>query len=193
MKRRRHRQGVLRRVLSSVSRWGRNARLRWRTVNKYPFIGISGAAAVIGAFALLLSTVHANKIDQQNLACLALNIYFEARGEPEAGRYAVAEVTMNRVASRRYPSTVCGVVYEKNWDALRRRYVSAFSWTEFKSRPEPTGAEWSRAQEIAADVYYGQHEPRLAGATHYHADRIAPSWSRHQTPVARIGNHVFYR
>jgi len=141
--------------------------VRWRTANKYPFIGISGAAAVIGAFVFLLSTVHANKIEQQNLACLALNIYFEA--------------------------TVCGVVYEKNWDALRRRYVSAFSWTEFKSRPEPTGAEWSRAQEIAADVYYGQHEPRLAGATHYHADRIAPSWSRHQTPVARIGNHVFYR
>lgn len=193
MKRRRHRQGVLRRVRSSVSRWGRNARLRWRTANKYAFLGISAVAAVIGAFAFLLSTVHANKIEQQNLGCLALNIYFEARGEPEAGRYAVAEVTMNRVASRRYPSTVCGVVYEKNWDTLRHRYVSAFSWTEFKSRPEPTGAEWTRAQEIAADVYYGQHEPRLAGATHYHADRITPSWSRHQTPVARIGNHVFYR
>jgi len=38
----------------------------------------------------LMGAVHAKKVDQQNLACLALNVYFEARGEPEAGRYAVA-------------------------------------------------------------------------------------------------------
>jgi len=38
---------------------------------------------------------------------------------------------MNRVFSRRYPGTVCEVVYEKKWDRLRKRYVGAFSWTEF--------------------------------------------------------------
>src|SRR5687767_7360847 len=36
----------------------------------------------------------------QNLDCLARNIYYEARGEPLAGQYAVAEVTMNRKDSR---------------------------------------------------------------------------------------------
>ena len=61
--------------------------------------------------------------------CLAFDVYFEARGEPEAGQYAVAEVTMNRVASGRYPDTVCGVVHQKNWDPLRKRYVSAFPGT----------------------------------------------------------------
>lgn len=193
MRRRRHRQGLLRRFLSSISRWERNARVRWRVANKYGLIGISAAVGIVTTFALLLGTVHANKVEQQNLACLALNVYFEARGEPEAGRYAVAEVTMNRVVSRRYPNTVCSVVYDKNWDVLRRRYVSAFSWTEFKTRPEPAGAEWLRAREIAAEVYFGQRAPRLSGATHYHADYIKPSWSRNQTPVARIGNHVFYR
>ena len=167
--------------------------MRWRTANKYGLIGVSAAVGVLTAFMFLMGAVHAKKVDQQNLACLALNVYFEARGEPEAGRYAVAEVTMNRVGSRRYPNSVCGVVYDKNWDVLRGRYVSAFSWTEFKTRPEPTGADWVRAQEIAAEVYYGRREPRLAGAMHYHADRITPSWSRNQTPVARIGNHVFYR
>lgn len=176
-----------------TSRWVRNARVRLRTANLFPLIGVAVLAAVISVFGLLLNAAHASKVEQRNLACLALNVYFEARGEPEPGRYAVAEVTMNRVASRRYPGSVCGVVYEKNWDALRKRYVSAFSWTEFKTLPEPTGPEWTRAKEIAAEVYYGQHEPRLAGATHYHADYIRPSWSRDQKPVARIGNHVFYR
>ena len=43
-----------------------------------------------------------------------------SRGEPRSGQFAVAEVTMNRVASRYFPSTVCSVVYEKRWDVLRR-------------------------------------------------------------------------
>src|SRR5262245_36780890 len=37
------------------------------------------------------------------LHCLAENIYYESRGEPLAGQYAVAEVTMNRVASSLFP------------------------------------------------------------------------------------------
>lgn len=193
MKARRSRRGPLRRILSAIPRWLRTAQLRWRTADKYAPLVALGAAAVVAAFVVLLNAVYANKVEQRNLGCLALNVYFEARGEPEAGRYAVAEVTMNRVASPRYPDTVCDVVYERNWDALRRRYVSAFSWTEFKTRPEPTGAEWARAREIADEVYHGRRQPKLAGVTHYHAKYIRPSWSRHRTPVARIGNHVFYR
>jgi spore germination cell wall hydrolase CwlJ-like protein len=193
MHRRRRRQAPLQRFLAFISRWGRNTRVRWRSAEKYAWLVTVGAAAVVSVFVVLLNMIHANKVEQQNLACLALNVYFEARGEPEAGRYAVAEVTMNRVASPRYPDTVCEVVYEKNWDALRRRYVSAFSWTEFKTRPEPTGADWVRALRIADEVYHGRRQPKLAGVTHYHADYIKPSWSRNRTPVARIGNHVFYR
>src|SRR5881227_4294028 len=70
-----------------------------------------------------------------DLRCLAQNVYFEARGEPVAGQYAVAEVTMNRKASGRYSDTVFGVVYQKNWDPIRKRYVGAFSWTEFDTLP----------------------------------------------------------
>ena len=36
--------------------------------------------------------------------CLALNIYFEARSEPIQGQIAIAEVTLNRVASTNYPN-----------------------------------------------------------------------------------------
>jgi spore germination cell wall hydrolase CwlJ-like protein len=131
--------------------------------------------------------------ERRDLTCLALNVYFEARGEPEAGHYAVAEVTMNRVASRRYPNTVCGVVYEKRWDRLRGRYVSAFSWTEFDTRPSPKSDEFQRAWRIAEEVYYGRHTPVANGALWYHATRVRPSWAREHVVVARIGRHIFYR
>ena len=158
-----------------------------------PVLLLTVVLGVVTGFGLLLKSVHAAKVEQQNLACLARNVYFEARGEPRVGQYAVAEVTMNRVASSRYPSSVCSVVYQKNWDSIRKRYVGAFSWTEFSRLPEPKGREWEEALQVAEEVYYRRKEPKLGDALHYHADYIKPSWSRDRTPLARIGNHVFYR
>lgn len=131
--------------------------------------------------------------DNPQLVCLALNVYHEARGEPVAGQYAVAEVTMNRVASSRYPDTVCEVVYQKNWDYIRRRYVAGFSWTEFDSIAKPQTETWQQAWDVAETVYYKRQAPTLQGVLFYHARRIRPSWARGRKPVARIGRHVFYK
>ena len=49
---------------------------------------------------------------QPELYCLAMNIYFEARAEPQAGQYAVADVVLNRVQDTRYPGTICEVIKE---------------------------------------------------------------------------------
>lgn len=49
--------------------------------------------------------------------CLALNIYFEARNEPQSGQYAVAEVTLRRAAQTGRP--VCNEVFTD----------AQFSWT----------------------------------------------------------------
>src|SRR2546426_11425059 len=127
------------------------------------------------------------------LACLARNVYFEARGEPAAGQYAVAEVTMNRKASRRFPRTVCAVVYQKNWDPILGRHVGAFSWTEFNELPAPSGEEWERALKVAEAVYYRRYTPVLEGALFFHATYITPDWAKEKKRVARIGRHVFYR
>jgi len=150
-----------------------------------------GVHAVLARHARALEL--ARDTERLNVECLARNVYFEARGEPPEGQYAVAEVTMNRTASGRYPATVCAVVYEKRWDAIRNRYVGAFSWTEFDSVPEPSGEAWEFARKVAEDVYYGRAPARVEGATYYHATTIKPSWSRTQQRVARIGRHVFYR
>ena len=44
------------------------------------------------------------------VACLAMAIYFEARGAPMVGQVAVAQVIMLRVADHRYPANGCDVV-----------------------------------------------------------------------------------
>ena len=159
-----------------------------------------GVAIVVMGFALHsvfarreLALESAREIARQDLQCLARNVYYEARGEPADGQYAVAEVTMNRAASSRYPDSVCGVVHEKRWDAIRGRYVGAFAWTELGALPPPEGEAWDEAQRIAADVFYGRAAPRVQGALYYHATWLKPSWAPERKRIARIGRHVFYR
>ena len=167
-------------------------RFFWRTGNKAPWITALIVSVVITAFGVLGCLLESNRSQKRELTCLALNVYYEARGEPLAGKYAVAQVTMNRVVSRRYPGTVCEVVYEKKWDRLRKRYVSAFSWTEFDVVAHPEGEQWRRAREVAEAVYFGRQSPQVKRAVLYHATYVRPSWARGRQPVARIGGHVFY-
>jgi spore germination cell wall hydrolase CwlJ-like protein len=169
-------------------------RLFWYRLELFPLL-VAGVVALLGTGVyFVLETTQELRAERQELLCLAKNIYYEARGEPAAGQYAVAEVTMNRVASGRYADTVCGVVYQKNWDPIRKRYVGAFSWTELDELPALGGEEWLRALTIAQSVYYGREEPVLAAtALFYHATYIKPDWANTKRQVARIGGHVFYR
>ncbi|MCR4301881.1 MAG: cell wall hydrolase, partial [Sulfuricaulis sp.] len=101
---------------SLLVRGWRNLCCYWQATDKAPLIFVFVIGLVFATFGLVMHTVFTRQADMRNLTCLALNVYFEARGEPSAGQFAVAEVTMNRVASGRYPDTVCGVVHQKNWD-----------------------------------------------------------------------------
>lgn len=189
----------------AASAWAdarRGARLAWYRADREAMAFALMMGATLLVFGVALHSVfqrheerraQAVALEQRNVECLARNVYHEARGEPLEGQYAVAEVTMNRLASSRYPDSVCAVVHEKRWDAIRKRYVSAFSWTEFYSVPEPEGEAWALAQKVAEDVYHRRVPPRVDGATFYHATYIKPSWARKQERVTRIGRHVFYR
>ena len=177
-------------------------KLLWYRTDKEPWVFALILGAIVAVFCAIFTGVFAHQKARQsrsvethvqNLDCLARNIYHEARGEPLAGQYAVAEVTMNRKASRHFPRTICEVVYQQNWDPIRKRKVGAFSWTEFKVVPEPAGEEWSRAWQVAEAVYYEKAPASVKGALFYHADYIKPEWARHKRQVARIGRHIFYR
>jgi spore germination cell wall hydrolase CwlJ-like protein len=177
-------------------------RLLWYRTDKAVVAFALFCGLVVGSLLFALNAVHAHRdvkaasvrdFHARSLDCLARNVYYEARGESSAGQYAVAEVTMNRKASPRYPNTVCEVVRQKNWDPLRGRYVGAFSWTEFDALDAPGGEPWERARKVAEDVYYQRRPAALPGVLHFHAAYIRPDWSKERQRVARIGRHVFYR
>lgn len=115
--------------------------------------------------------------------CLAKNIYFEARNQPIEGQYAVAEVTMNRVAQHGWPSTVCEVVQQKN----------QFSWFwDGKSDTPREKLAWAQARKVAFD-YLVRPTDYTYGATYYHATYVKPKWKDKFTRTIAIGSHEFYR
>ena len=123
--------------------------------------------------------------------CLAEAIYFEARGESEAGQAAVAQVVLNRVRSGLYPSTVCGVVYQN-----RHRYKACqFSFAcEGRSLRITEAGPWRRAVRVAREVTEGTtYLADVGGATHYHADYVRPYWAKRLKKKDVIGRHVFYQ
>lgn len=193
MRQKRFSRNRLPRRASMLARAWQQLRFYWCTTRKGPLVFVCTTSLIAAAFGYVMYSVFARQDGMRDLTCLAFNVYFEARGEPLAGQYAVAEVTMNRVASGRYPDTVCRVVHQENWDPLRKRYVSAFSWTELDERPSLEDETFRRAWEVAEAVYYGRHAPTLGGALHYHAVHVKPSWARGNKPVARIGRHIFYK
>lgn len=171
-----------------------NLKYWWYSREQSRLLVLLVLVCILTLISLMVRSAVVRQVQLEQLNCLALNIYHEARGEPEAGQYAVAEVTMNRVASDYYPDTICQVVYQQNWDSIRKRYVGAFSWTELDDRKtDPESRAWRRARQIAHAIYFEKVEPRVEGAVFYHAKYTRPSWARKQIEVARIGRHIFYK
>ena len=125
--------------------------------------------------------------------CLTDAIYFESRGEEVNGQIAVAQVVMNRVFSGFYPTTVCGVVYQKKY--VRRIGGCQFSFScdgipDVVKEPEA----WEIAKKIAVETLDGKLWLTSVGkATHYHAFWVRPNWIREMAKLQRLGVHTFYR
>ena len=157
--------------------------------------------------------LHPDKYPQE--FCLAQNIFFEAGIDHNAGKAAVADVTLNRVNDNRYPNTVCEVVYDavmkESWktkqhpdlDDSERVYIPVrnkcqFSWfCDGKPDDVPLGSEnWVRSQMVAWEIMHGGRFRGITeGATHYHATYVNPGWNKMKNLdlVGRIGKHIFYR
>lgn len=123
--------------------------------------------------------------------CLALNIYWEARSESSTGQFAVAAVTLNRVAHKRFPGTICGVVRQ---GGSKRKNQCQFSWwCDGKSDVPTNKAAWQAAKSIAyTALFFGPPDP-TDGALWYHADYVKPSWTSAMSKTATIGRHIYYR
>jgi len=148
---------------------------------------LRGAAA--GLVLLLFSS--GETAPEQDVNCLALNIYFEARNEPEEGRRAVAHVVLNRVADRRWPSTPCAVIAQ-GWPEAGP--LCQFSWyCDGRSDIPRAGPYWRDATRLADMVYWGRSTDPTGGAFWYHADYVTPWWSKYLRRGPKIGHHIFYQ
>lgn len=114
--------------------------------------------------------------------CLARAVYFESKGEPLAGQLTVAEVIINRSQSRRFPSTICGVVRQPSqFSFVRRGYIPQ----------PPANAQWRTAVAIARIAMADLADGGAPNALFFHARHVRPGWRL--TRVATVGNHIFYR
>jgi spore germination cell wall hydrolase CwlJ-like protein len=148
-------------------------------------IEVTPVAPVKPKFLQIVKTDDDVRYSKQDLFCMAKNIYHEAGSEPTLGKYAVAQVTINRMKSPQYKDTVCSVVFEPY----------QFSWANYHGRrwTTPRGENWQEAKRIARDVLAnGKRIHGLDDALFYHATYVRPSWSRKFDRVTRIGLHIFY-
>ena len=124
------------------------------------------------------------------LECLALTIYFEARGEPVEGKLAVGYVVMNRTLHPQFPQDVCNVVRQGGL----KRYRCQFTWwcDGRSDRPRETSA-WEQSKVVARQVFWETAADPTGGALWYHADHVSPAWQNKLSPGPKIGRHIFYR
>lgn len=154
------------------------------------------------------------EVDVDQMHCLAKNIYFEARGESREGKIAVANVTVNRVESSRYPDSVCEVVHqavysrwwlEHNGRQVPVRNMCQFSWycdgksdtvfltDEYGNTIQANMEAWVESIGIARMALEGRLADVTRGATHYFNPTLAdPEWQHAFTQVAIIDNHTFF-
>ncbi len=134
---------------------------------------------------------HVGEDLQAELRCLALNVYWEARSESPLGRMAVAAVTLNRVANRTFPASVCEVVLQGQEQGLHR---CQFSWVCDRRANEPSdAAAWREAELVAFAALFLNLPDPTRGALWYHADYVSPPWAASMAQAMRIGRHLFYR
>lgn len=135
--------------------------------------------------------------------CMALNIYHEAKNQSMIGQVAVALVVMNRVSDHRYPNRICEVIKEgptrPSWkDPTKQHPIRnrcQFSWWCDGKSDEPIydSTAWRRAQDYAYLVLTRRIMDVTEGATHYHASYVRPAWAKTKTRTTRIETHIFYR
>lgn len=119
--------------------------------------------------------------DPQEHECLARAMYFESNRNSSDGMLAVGTVVMNRVASPKYPSTICGVVGQRHQFA-----AGVLS----KETPEPG---FYRAQAVATQVMNGARHQGVAGSMFFHTAGFRVPYKDTRYLVVAGGNAFYTR
>jgi spore germination cell wall hydrolase CwlJ-like protein len=136
-------------------------------------------------FLAVVETPEKIRYSQNDLFCMAKNIYHEAGNQSRLGKFAVAQVTINRMKHPDFSGSVCDVVfapYQFSWANNRR-----VRWT----RPRPNEM-WNDSLEVAKEALQeGFRVKGMQNAIFYHANYVNPRWRRVER-LTQIGAHIFY-
>lgn len=143
------------------------------------------------------SSAYADNLTQEEIECLRLNTYHEARGEDYEGQVAVTQVVLNRVNSDRYPDNVCDVIHQGRHDRNGNpiRHQCQFSWYCDGRSDRIRDRDAYDAVSIAvqeAIYFYNNGFDITEGSMYYHTDYVKPFWAKHMIRVDQIGVHIFY-
>ena len=131
-----------------------------------------------------------------DLDCLVEAVYYEARSEGIVPKIAVANVILQRVKSKKYPSTICEVVHQgkhNNGRIIRNKCQFSYYCDGKKERVKDY-TSLLEVLDVASLVLEGVLLERTQGATHYHAYYVKPRWSgsKRFKNLGRVGAHIFY-
>ena len=121
-----------------------------------------------------------HKISAGDFDLLARLVHAEAKGEPYAGKIAVAATVLNRVKDPYYPDTIPGVIYQ---------YNGGYQYCPVRNGEinKPADAESFRAVEEAL----AGKDPTDGALSFFNPSNSFNSWIRNRSHRATIGNHVF--
>jgi len=158
-----------------------------------------GFGALLMFILLLPGQVKASDANN-DIYCMAQNIYFEAGNQPLAGKIAVAQVVINRTNHPNYPTTMCDVIYQAKWkenwlgNLVPIRHQCQFSWfCDGKSDDPGDSPTWMNSLKVAADVVQGKYGDITEGSTHYHSVYVNPYWADSLNETVIINEHIFYK
>ncbi len=137
------------------------------------------------------------KFKQQNeLICLAENIYWESRNQSLQGKLAVAHVTLNRVKNNKFPDSICEVVKQTKFYPSGKidLHSCQFSWyCDGKSDLPKNEKSWAEVMQIARLFLKKTPSDITEGSLWYHNTKVSPDWSNSLERVLIIEDHIFYK
>jgi N-acetylmuramoyl-L-alanine amidase len=122
-------------------------------------------------------SIPASTVTSSEKDLLARLVEAEAKGEPYAGKVAVATVILNRVDSNLFPNSVNGVIYESG------------QFTPVSNGQINQAA--SAASKLAVNEALAFRGQGSGSLYFYNPSKTTNTWLRSKAVTTRIGNHVF--
>ncbi len=158
-------------------------------------LAIGYALLCVGAYSLTAAEQPLTKDEQT----IAITLMGEARGEKNAGMYAVACVIQKRATERELTlSQVC------LQNKLNKRGVRVWQFSCWNDKPyietmkrllkaNTKQAKYAKMLARAICKGHGLAQEFTGDANHYHASYVTPYWIKGYKPTKIIGNHLFYK